>query len=145
MCDPGDRATGECRRCFDAEAPLLSWSRLFAIVPAHAQEKALAEPPIGSAERKAILDALRGTGEIPDRIFVVRSMRVQNGWAWVVVDPESWDRSSHYETESALLREHARNWKVIDRPCEEERCDPSRAVTRIRAAHPDAPAAIFPP
>jgi hypothetical protein len=110
-----------------------------------AQSTALHTPPAGSAERRAIMDGLRKTGEIHDRVFVVRQLRVANGWAWLVVDPQSRDGTRHYETESALMQQHGRDWLLVDQPCTDESCDAAKEMARIRAAHPQVPDALFAP
>ena len=99
--------------------------------------------PAGGGDRHAIMDALRRTGDLPDRVFVVRSLHVSGGWAWAEVDPQSRDGRQHYESEAALLHRGAHGWQVVDQPCEEESCDAAREMARIRHAHPAAPAAIF--
>src|SRR5271166_4733497 len=101
-------------------------------------------PEAGSQERKAIFDAMRALGDIHDRVFVVRYLKVQNGWAWMMGDPQSPDGKSHYESESALLRNDGTGWKVLDQPCTEADCDDKKEMARIRAAYPKAPAGIFP-
>jgi hypothetical protein len=75
-------------------------------------------PGKGSAERKAILDALRAKMNA-DLIFVVVTLRVHSGWAWVRVKPQSPDGKSHYEDVWALLREHDGSWQVAELPCTE--------------------------
>jgi hypothetical protein len=52
-------------------------------------ESALAQkkpytPERGSAERKAILDAMRTNRGFPDAVYTPRVFLVQNGYAWVV-------------------------------------------------------------
>ena len=111
--------------------------------PARAQE-APYTPAAGSQERKAIFDAMRALGDNHDRVFVVRYLKVQNGWAWLTADPQSPDGKSHYESESALLRNDGTIWKVLDQPCSEADCDNKKEMARIRAAYPKAPAGIFP-
>jgi hypothetical protein len=101
-------------------------------------------PPAGSQERKAIFDAMRGLGDNHERVFVVRYLKVQNGWAWMMGDPQSPDGKSHYESESALLRNDGAGWKVLDQPCTEADCDNKKEMARIRAAYPKAPTGIFP-
>jgi hypothetical protein len=101
-------------------------------------------PPAGSPERKAIFDALRATGDDHTRVFVVLSLKVENGWAWTSVSPQSADGSQHFEPESALLEKVGGRWQVLDQPCGEGDCDPQKEVARIQAAHPQAPADIFP-
>jgi hypothetical protein len=77
-------------------------------------------PQPGSAERKAILDALRAWGGDMDVIYVVRHLKVKNGYAWAHVLPQSKDGSSHYEDLSALLKEDQGRWAVAEVPCAEE-------------------------
>jgi len=74
-------------------------------------------PARGSAERAAILDAMRAHRRRfdPQRvIFVVSHLRVQRGWAWASVLPQSPDGRSRYEDESALLRRRAGRWEVVE-------------------------------
>jgi hypothetical protein len=118
-------------------------SLLLSTAPAHAQA-APYTPPVGSAERKAILDAMRALGDIHDRVFLLRYLKVQNGWAWMRGDPQSPDGKNHYESESALFRKEGAAWKVLDQPCAEADCDDKKEMARIRAAYPKAPAGIFP-
>ena len=101
-------------------------------------------PAAGSAERKAIFDAMRTLGDNHDRIFVVRHLKVADGWAWVVADPQSPDGKQRYEAESALLHATGAGWSVVDQPCSEDGCDAKKELARIRAKFPAAPAAIFP-
>lgn len=101
-------------------------------------------PPPGSAERDAIFDAMRAHGGVPDRVFVVRYLKVQNGWAWASGNPQSPDGKNRYEPESALLNNNGFGWRVVAQPCSEEGCNFRKEVARIRAAFPAAPAGIFP-
>ena len=79
-------------------------------------------PQPGTAERKAILDALRvwvKRGHDPDVIFVVKHLKVKNGYAWVHTLPRSKDGSSRYEDLSALLKKDQGLWSVVEIPCGE--------------------------
>jgi hypothetical protein len=132
------------------DGSLRRWMRLTIVgfivlfsAAASAQPAAYTPEP-GSAERKAIFDAMRKLGDNPTRVFVVRYLKVQDGWAWVTGDPQSPDNTSHFETESALLRNAGGGWKVLDQPCGEGDCDFKKELARIRAAHPSAPEGIFP-
>jgi hypothetical protein len=116
---------------------------LLALAPGLASAGAYT-PPAGSPERKAIYDALRAAGDDHTRVFVVQSLKVDNGWAWTSVNPQSADGSQHFEPESALLQKSGDHWQVVDQPCGEGDCDPQKEVARIRAAHPQAPGDIFP-
>ena len=101
-------------------------------------------PPEGSPEREAIFAAIsagRGQGELT---FVTSHFLMQGDWAWLTAAPQSKDGTQHYETESWLLNKAAGGWKVVDQPCAEEGCAPKQELARIRAAHPEAPAGIFP-
>ena len=88
---------------------------------------------------------MRALGDIHDRVFVARYLKVFGDWAWVTADPQSRDNTQHYETESALLQRTGLKWRVVDQPCAEEGCDQKKELARIRKRFPDAPAAIFPP
>jgi hypothetical protein len=101
-------------------------------------------PPAGSPERKAIYDALRATGDDHTRVFIIDSLKVDGGWAWTSVKPQSADGKQQFEPESALLHKVGARWQLLDQPCGEGDCDPQNEIARIRAAHPDAPADIFP-
>ncbi|HEX8242267.1 MAG TPA: hypothetical protein VF541_02180 [Longimicrobium sp.] len=74
-------------------------------------------PARGSAERSAIMNALRAHRRRFDArpvIFVVNYLRVQRGWAWAVVAPRSPDGRSQFEEESSLLRLRAGRWQVVE-------------------------------
>jgi hypothetical protein len=80
-------------------------------------------PPVGSIERKAILDALRGEMQKLhgiNAVFTVRYLKVLNGWAWIETSPRSADGANQYEEVSALLRKSGAKWKVAELACSEE-------------------------
>ena len=64
-------------------------------VPCHAAPSkgpvnATAAPARGTAQREAILNALRPSIEAqlgPSVVFLIKTIRVENGWAFVVADP----------------------------------------------------------
>ena len=63
-------------------------------------------PAKGSEDRKAIMDALRVVIRKMsglEVIFVVRHLKINEGWAWVETDPESADGKNHYEPMVGLL------------------------------------------
>jgi len=111
-------------------------------------------PPPGSAERKAILDALRAMLrrlEINDVVFVVRLLKVSKGWAWVEAQPRSTDGKQRFEDINCLLRRPGKEWQVLEcRPCcgeceDDPDCpDDARYFRKLRSSHPQAPAEIFP-
>ena len=127
----------------------LIWIEATALMLAVARSPALAQttgvhtPVAGSVERKAILDAMR-SGDNPDRIFIVRYLRVSKGWAWITGDPLSVDGQQHYEAESALLHKDKERWVVVDRPCTEADCKERAEIVRMLAKFLTAPSTIFP-
>lgn len=80
-------------------------------------------PPPGSAERKAMLDLLREwikKHHYVDVIFVVRHLKVKDGYAWVTAMPRSKDGANMYEDISALLKKDKGLWEIAEIPCGEE-------------------------
>jgi hypothetical protein len=133
-----------------AQAQVASiWSGATALMHAVARSPALAQttgvhtPVAGSVERKAILDAMR-SGDNPDRIFIIRYLRVSKDWAWIMGDPQSVDGQQHYEAESALLHKEKERWVVVDRPCTEADCKECAESVHMLAKFPTAPSTIFP-
>ncbi|HVG45048.1 MAG TPA: hypothetical protein VM890_09975 [Longimicrobium sp.] len=146
--------------------PSLFASILLLLSGAPAARGARAEPPRapqadsaytparGSAERKAILDAMRAHRRRFDAqpvIFVVGRLRVQRGWAWLSVAPQSPDGRSRYEDENALLRRRAGRWEVVEAmPAAGEREgtpleDDCAWFQRLRRRLTAVPVAILPP
>lgn len=90
----------------------------------------IAAPP-ATADRKAVLDALRPRVEAklgPNVEFVVAHLRIEDGWAFVIVDPqrkggkpidgwaifgEHFDNMDGLRTEAILRRTKGR-WRVVD-------------------------------
>lgn len=101
-------------------------------------------PTEGSPEREAIFEALRQARGQPDTVFVTRHFLMDGNWAYVTADPQSKDGSQKYETESWLLEKKADGWHIAAQPCVEEGCEPADEIAKMRAAHPQAPAGIFP-
>ncbi len=119
---------------------------------AAAQEKGSAWcPPPGHPERKALLDALRAEVFRIHHlhvVFVVRYLKVEDGWAWVHTLPQSKDGTQHYEDISALMAKKDGTWQVAELACaEEDNPDCLGApdfFERLRKRHPGAPLGIFP-
>ncbi len=84
----------------------------------------------GSAQRRAILDALRPAVEAqigPDVEFVIREIRVVRGWAFVMAEPQrrgggAIDGHLYFPdfdemgglTVTALLRHQNRRWNLVE-------------------------------
>ena len=102
-------------------------------------------PPSGSAERKAILDAYRAEWTkdalTKDVIFVVKHLKVQDGWAWLQVNPKSADGSQQFEEEQGLLHKEGGGWKVLQRKSGVT----ARYFKNLKAKYPADPTDIFPP
>jgi hypothetical protein len=97
----------------------------------HTALLALAAAAPAPVERKAVLDALRPKVEAklgPNVEFVVAHLRIEEGWAFVIVDPqrkggkpidgwaifgEHFDNMDGLRTEAVLKRTKGR-WRVVD-------------------------------
>ena len=110
-------------------------------------------PARGGAERKAIMDAMRAHRRRFDSrpvTFVVSRLRVQRGWAWISVQPQSPDGRSRYEGEDALLRRRSGRWAVVEvMPAVGEREGTALEedcawFQDLRRRFPSLPAAILP-
>lgn len=108
-------------------------------------------PPPGDPARKAVLDSLRSEMKRLhglDLVFVVRHLRIRDGWAWVHAEPRSSDGTGHYEDVSALMRREDGVWKVAEIPCTEvdnpECLDGPECFIGIKRRFPGVPAGIFP-
>ena len=120
-------------------------------------------PPRGSAERQALMDALReeyrtrrdnaGRPYQGNITFVVIYLKVHNGWAWTYAEPHSSDPNDEFgENSGFLLHQQGRRWGVmnlppmVDDPDDPENLDyPTRRdVERIRRMYPSVPTDIFP-
>jgi hypothetical protein len=121
--------------------------------PRAAQADSAYTPARGGAERKAIMDAMRTHRRRFDArpvIFVVDHLRVQRGWAWLSVQPQSPDGRSRFEGESALLRRRAGRWEVVEvMPAAGEREgtlleDDCAWFQRLRVRFASLPVAILP-
>ena len=112
-------------------------------------------PKPGSAERKAILDAMRAVVKRMsglDVVFVVPYLKVDQGWAWIHTVPQSRDGRGNYEDVSMLLHKKQGKWKPagIAAACEPgvddtPDCSEKTFIKRLKAAYPSAPLSIFPP
>ena len=114
--------------------------------------------PITRGERKAILNALRSwvRQNLHLRVvFVVKHLKVENGWAWIETMPQSPDGREHYEAVSALLKKGNGCWAVVAVPSGECAAadDPERAcreemrqlIQRVVHAPLYVPQGIFSP
>jgi hypothetical protein len=112
-------------------------------------------PPRGSAERQAILDALREDYQksLGERVtFTVYYLRVHNGWAWIDVTPRNGKGEAVAEGGPALLHWESNRWAVKDLSVvADDPDDPLGAedaspvfIRHLRDKYPGAPKDIFP-
>ncbi|MDD5405477.1 MAG: hypothetical protein PHE73_00890 [Sulfurovaceae bacterium] len=108
-------------------------------------------PPKGTPMRKDILDTLRRevkhTSGI-DAIFIVKYLKVQDGWAWIHALPLSADGTNRYEDVQALLKLQNGKWKIMELPCtevENPEClgDP-KYFLKLKKRFPNLPIKILP-
>lgn len=106
-----------------------------------AQPLAMHTPPPGSAERVAILDAIRAEiRQLHDLevVFVVDRLNVLGEWAWAETRPQSRDGVNHYEDVAALLRFEEDSWRLLELIAPDE-----EGIANVRSRHPEAPPEIF--
>lgn len=106
-------------------------------------------PPFGSSERKSILNTMRA--DILDKfdlqvVFVVRWLKVKDGWAWVETDPQSPDGKDRYEPFLALLEKKEGTWAIAEIPSLEEGALPVDDVyfRELIERFPGLPCEVFP-
>ena len=108
-------------------------------------------PLPGSPLRKAVLDALRQ--EVKrihglDVVFVVKHLKVKNGWAWAHTLPQSPDGTNRYEDVSALLQLQDGAWTVVEIPCGEAEnpdcLNGPEYFSGLKKRFPGVPTEIFP-
>lgn len=105
-----------------------------------AQQK-MYEPNRGSAERKALMDAIRDydigrNHDLDDEIFKVATLKVQGNWAFTVVERTNLPEAGE-GTSMAILRKSGTGWKVMwsnDNDNDEAGVD---AVRRLRRRYKD--------
>ena len=106
-------------------------------------------PEKGSAERQAIMDALRGSDQV---VFQVHFLKVHHGWAWADVTPLDSKGQTTAEGGPQLLHLVDGKWKVLDlSKVPEDPKDPEGAedaspgfIRNLRKTFPGVPADIFP-
>ncbi len=109
-------------------------------------------PPRESDERKALFRSLSEYMD-PSRIlrlsFVVKYLKVNNGWAWVLALPQSRDGEIQYRPVYALLRHEGGLWKVVAHTRVEKNTPDFLLSTgyleKLTKRFPEAPSDIFPP
>ena len=106
-------------------------------------------PPVGSALRHAILAPLRSTlreNLQVEAVFVVRWLKVKDGWAWIETDPQSKDGKARYEPFHALLKRGDSTWAIVEIPPMEEDSPPIDGAyfRKLVETHPGLPPEIFP-
>lgn len=106
-------------------------------------------PAMGSAERQAIMDALRGNEDIR---FQVHHLKVHDGWCWVDTTPLDKNGRATAEGGPNLLHFESGKWRVMDlSKVPEDPDDPLGAedasptyVRNVMKTFPGVPKDIFP-
>ena len=105
-------------------------------------QKKMYEPKTGSAERKALVDAIRiydveRNSDFEGEIFKIHGLRVQGNWAFASVERTNLPEAGE-GTGMAFLRKTGAAWKVMwsnhNDNTDEVGVD---AVTRLRTKHKD--------
>jgi hypothetical protein len=74
--------------------------------------------PKVDSERKSILNSLRGIHRELDLIFVIKYLKVKNGWAWIETGPRTPDGMGQFEPIDALLHKEKGKWVIKHiKPC----------------------------
>jgi len=104
-------------------------------------QKKMYEPKQSSAERKALMDAIRvydvaRNSDFEGEIFKINALRIQGNWAFASVErtnlPEAGDG-----TNMAFLRKSGAGWKVMWSNHNDNGEVPIDALTRLRKKHKD--------
>jgi hypothetical protein len=104
-------------------------------------------PAKGTAERTAIIAGVKedlATKGFKNLVLQIPYLKVNGGWAWIQVNPQSADGTQHYESLSGLLQEKAKKWKLLEWMPSEEGTDYKAYFKNLKAKYPQAPADIFP-
>lgn len=115
---------------------------------APAKKAAATTPKVGSAERKAMMDALRVPVQKKTKfpvIFKVSSLKTQNGWAFysgqaLHKDGKPINEDFLWGEMAALLRKDGKKWKVLHWGFATD----VGVVDESKKKYPKAPRAIFP-
>jgi hypothetical protein len=108
-------------------------------------------PPVGSSERKAIVNALRQ--EVKDLHgldvrFVITHLKVKDNWAWIQTRPQSPGGENNYEDIAALLNKLNGAWRIRELACTEpdnpDCLGEADFFKRLQGRFPEAPREIFP-
>jgi len=110
--------------------------------------------PKVDSERKAILNSLRGIHRELDLIFVVKYLKVNNGWAWIETNPRTLDGMGQFEPIDALLHKEKGKWVIKHtKPCCGEWEDDPKwkdikdmegYFKKLKGMFPEAPQDLFP-
>jgi hypothetical protein len=104
-------------------------------------QKKMHEPAKGSAERKALMNAIRvydvaRNSKLEDEIFTINALKAQGNWAFASVErtnlPEA-GRGTHL----AFLRKSGAGWKIMWSDDNDNGEVGVEALTRLRKKHRD--------
>ena len=133
---------------------ILMLSGLF-IAHAHATEPVAKDqihtPEKGSAERKAIMEAVHAQYAKNDSTrtqasveFVVPYLQVHNGWAWIIINPQSKDGKQQFESQSELYQLNDGKWVWAGGLSGEADFDDTKDLNELKKKFSNLPSDIIP-
>jgi hypothetical protein len=114
---------------------------------AHQKSAGVHVPPVGSAERQAITEGLRGDQKV---VFKIHYLKVHGDWAWIDVTPLDEKGKAVAEGGTSLMHKETVGWKVMDLSSLPEDPDnpmqepTAKFVKQLQKKFPGLPADIFP-
>jgi len=135
---------------------ILAWTAVVFMTAAFLSFHAIAgqqvwTPPVGSSERKDIVNALRQEVKIQhglDVHFVISHLKVKDNWAWLQTRPQSPDGNNSYEDIAALLHKVNGAWWISELACTEpdnpDCLGGPEYFKGLQRRFPEAPGEIFP-
>ena len=74
-------------------------------------------PAKGSSERTAIIAGTKealAKQDLKNLVLQIPYLKINSGWAWIHVNPQSAEGKQHYESQSGLLQEKAKKWTLLE-------------------------------
>jgi hypothetical protein len=101
------------------------------------------DSPESKAISTAVKEALAKQG-LKNVVLQIPYLKVNRGWAWIQVNPQSADGKQHYESQSGLLQEKAKKWTLLEWMPAEEGTNYKTYFKNLKQKYPQAPLDIFP-
>lgn len=147
MVDPRIFPCSDHRECIDINHSI--YKKYRETFPSAPDEIFPKEHPEANEVLKALRECIKTLP--PESVgFVIRYLKVKNGWAWIETDPRGLDVFANYEPIGALLHKEKGKWEVKDiRPCcgdceADPYCAKGIYHKKLMQMFPSAPKEIFP-